>query len=211
MKPFIFRLLLGTVLLFCMASCTHGPIENPTDKGPMITDATEQGGQLPVETVQQASDHHGGSMISETGHVADEGVPLAREESIGRGITVVLGPVNAERLEGGDGASKDAGQRIREVISRRLTASGRITLLDAPEERFIDDSPRPDLARKGVKHVIKGIASCGSDKDEVTVFLRAVDTMTGRVAMVASARSRSRDAAADEATGRLLTKMAGGE
>jgi hypothetical protein len=195
-----------------LAACAFAPIEMP-EEGDGITDATEQGGQLPLEVVQQASNEHGGSMVTASAQPAaagGAGVP-GSSMAVGKGVTLVLGPIDAERLQDSQGGSGDAGKSIREIISQRLIASGGITLLDAPEERFINDSPRPDLARKGIQYVVKGIASFNAGSSEVTVFLRAVETMSGKVAMVASARNQSRDAAAFAASDRLLNKMVGTE
>jgi hypothetical protein len=124
-------------------------------------------------------------------------------------ITVVLGPVNAEQLEQAGVDGIDAGQSIRETISQRLTAENSVTLFDAPQERFIDDSPRPDLARRGVRFVVKGVVSSSTVSREITVFLRAVNTASGKVAMVASARDASRNQAAVEAADRLIRKLTG--
>lgn len=212
MKYSMMKRMMWLALSVLLAACAFGPIEG-IDEGSGITDAAGQGGQLPVEVVQQASDEHGGSMVSASAKPSATGGAVMPGPTLpaGKSVTLVLGPVDAERLEGTQAGSKDAGQGIREIISQRLTASGRITLLDAPEERFIDDSPRPDLARKGIQYVVKGIASFNTDSSEVTVFLRAVETMSGKVVMVASARDRSRDSAAAEASDRLLNKMIGTE
>jgi hypothetical protein len=212
MKYSMMKRMMGLALSVLLAACAFAPIDEGPDEGSGITDAVGQGGQLPVEVVQQASDEHGGSMVSASAKPSAAGgavMPGPTLPAAGKSVTLVLGPVDAERLEGTQAGSKDAGQGIREVISQRLTASGRITLFDAPEERFIDDSPRPDLARRGVQYVVKGIASFNADSSEVTVFLRAVETMSGKVVMVASARDRSRDSAAAEASDRLLNKMIG--
>lgn len=129
----------------------------------------------------------------------------------GSALTVVLGPINAERLEKANQGVSDAGQSIREMISQKLTSNSEVTLYDAPKERFINDSPRPDLARKGVRFVIKGVVSSSTVSDDITVFLRAVNTATGKVAMVASARNTSIDQAVDDSAARLLKKLTGNE
>lgn len=230
MIPIMKKLLLVAVSALFMVACAHDDPVVETRK-PLITRTPVQGGQLPGVVVREASDQHGGSMISSPAPEANtatatgadgtvsESAPGTNsattadttEAAISGGLTVVLGPVNAERLENVPGNTGDAGQRIREVISQRLTATADMTLLDAPEERYIDDSPRPDLARKGIKYVIKGVASHSAGSGAFTVFLRAVDTRTGKVALVASARNQSRDQAAQEAAAGILTKITGTE
>lgn len=192
----------------------QGEIQDPPPVGSISGTAAGQGGQIPGEIVSQASEVHGGSMIaaqSSQGSGLGNGQVSGEQAGNAGTITMILGPVNAERVVNSKDVSGDAGQSIRETISQKLTASKEVSLFDAPEERFIDDSPRLDLSRRGVKFVIKGVASTGSDSGETTVFLRAVDTMTGKVAMVASARHPSRNQAAADAAQRLLKKITGGE
>jgi hypothetical protein len=187
------------ILLTGCATRDSSPPESPEVFAP----ASEQGGQIPADIVQQASMRHGGSM---TESVDSAGQVSPQDD--GR-ITVVLGPVNAEQLEQAGVDGIDAGQSIRETISQRLTAENSVTLFDAPQERFIDDSPRPDLARRGVRFVVKGVVSSSTVSREITVFLRAVNTASGKVAMVASARDASRNQAAVEAADRLIKKLTG--
>ncbi|WP_022668974.1 hypothetical protein [Desulfospira joergensenii] len=200
-------------VIFVLSGCTPKDVTLQEKKsqpvGSISETARDQGGQIPEKIAVQASESHGGSMIASK--VANGGDKTEPQTMGPEGITMILGPINAERLVNNKGVSVDAGQSIRETISQKLTGSKEISLFDAPEERFIDDSPRPDLSRRGVKFVVKGVASTGSDSNETTVFLRAVDTMTGKVAMVASARHESQNQAAEEAAQRLLTKITGGK
>ncbi len=193
-------------------------ITKPKPVGYISDNAEQQGGQLPESIVRQASKIHEGSMIpsqsqtdmqetSVNAAISTSGETIA--SSATSGITMILGPVNAERVVNEEEVSSDAGQSIREIISQILTSGSEISLFDAPEERFIDDSPRPDLARKGVKFVVKGVASTSRSSGETTVFLRAVNTMTGKIAMVASARDTSRNQAAEQAARNLVQKITG--
>jgi hypothetical protein len=196
-------LLFAFTCLLLMGGCAS---ENPPPPIPLevFTPTADQGGQIPAEVAQKASSAHGGSMTgtAETG---------ALSTAAGGNISVVLGPINAEQLDNVEDGAPDAGQGLRETISQKLTAANEITLFDAPEERFINDSPRPDLARKGVKFVVKGVVSSSTVSEEITVFLRAVNTSSGKVALVASARHASRSQAAIEAAERLLQKLKGTE
>jgi hypothetical protein len=199
-------LVLGLACLLLTAGCAS---RKPISPGPaeVFSPTTDQGGQIPAEVVAQAAGDHGGSMTALAGP-AEEG---ERTSPARAGITVVLGPINAEQLDRVEAGAPDAGQSIREIISQQLTAGKTLTLFDAPEERFIDDSPRPDLARKGVRFVVKGVVSSSTVSQEITVFLRAVDTSSGKVALVASSRNSSRNQAAIDAAERLLQKLKGSQ
>jgi hypothetical protein len=202
MKPIPFRLFIYLVCVLTLGACA-AQNASPPPPPEVFSPTDEQGGQIPADIVQEASRMHSGSM---TGAATPENG--ATGPGPGR-LSVVLGPINAEQLEEVETGTSDAGQTIRETISQALTMGNSITLFDAPEERFINDSPRPDLARKGVGFVIKGVVSSSTVSKEITVFLRAVDTSSGKVAMVASARHESRNRAAADATERLLQKLKG--
>ncbi|MCB2181529.1 MAG: hypothetical protein KQH63_05860 [Desulfobulbaceae bacterium] len=208
MKQFTKHLFFVLLISAFFCGCAHEEAALDTPPPDVFTPTSDQGGQLPEDVLRQASENHGGSMIPAGGDNMAGGGMTAQGGTMA-GTTVVLGPVNAERVIDAEEVSADAGQSIREIISQKLTSNSDITLFDAPEERFIDDSPRPDLARKGVKFVLKGVASSSSDSGETTVFLRAVNTMTGKVAMVSSARHQSRDQAAAQAAEHLLQKITG--
>ncbi len=211
MEQLIKQFFVSLLLVALLGGCAHDPEEAVLEPPPpdVFTSSTNQGGQLPEDVVRQASEVHEGSMISNNGEKDMVTVGDSSQGTIVAGMTVVLGPVNAARIVNAKEFSADAGQSIREVISQTLTSNSDITLLDAPEERFNNDSPRPDLSRKGIKFVFKGVASSSASSGEITVFLRAVDTMTGKVAMVASARHQSQDQAAAQAAERLLQKITG--
>ena len=187
----------GFVLLIGCVSSPEKPVTASKKFVPV-----GQGGQLPEEVVREASARYEGSMDRAPATAAAPG----SQES---GLSAVLGPINLEKLEDSPKEVHDAGQRIRGVIARQITAHGWITLIDAPKERFIDDSPRPDLARRGIKYVIKGIASYSKNSGNTTVFLHVVDTGTGKVTMVGSGRAKTSDDAATQATKRILKKMEG--
>ena len=80
--------------------------------------------------------------------------------------------------------------------------------MDAPLERLVDDSPRPDLARRGIRYVVKGTVHYEEDSEQVKVFLRAVETQTGNVAAAAAGAAPQVDAAAEQATERLVRNLA---
>ncbi len=224
-----YLMLMGYMLLatLFLTGCVpeSPPVNDMIEPKPIgyISDSTDQqGGQLPENVVRKASEIHEGSMLPSQSQMNAQksAVEVETQTSIqattivsdtASGITMILGPVNAQRVINEEEVSSDAGQSIREVISQVLTSSSDITLFDAPEERLVDDSPRPDLARKGVKFVIKGVASTSRDSGETTVFLRAVNTMTGKVAMVASARDKSRNQAAEQTARNLLQKITGAQ
>ncbi len=200
-------LILLTSVIFVFPGCTtieEEPAPPPSPPVQKVFTPTTQPGQIPEQVLREASERYEGSYDLDGAAGAADAVGNAGQQN--QGLKVVLGPINSERLGNMGGRSRDAGQRIREVISQKIALTD-ITLVDAPEERFINDSPRPDLARKGVKYVIKGIAGYSSDSDENTVFLRVVATKTGKVQMVASARAAGSDEAAARATVNLLEKL----
>jgi hypothetical protein len=123
------------------------------------------------------------------------------------GNKIVLGPVVFEKGGSGTSSVGDAGNRIREIISQRIAKVDGLTLLDSPEDRFNIDSPRPDLARKGVRYVVKGVSSINKDGGVYKVFLRVVDTATGKVSMIVSGKNADPDVAAQQASERLVVKL----
>ncbi len=155
-------------------------------------------GQIPMEVLSKASAQHGGSIETEP---ADP--DLKHNDS----IKVVLGPINTERMSDTGPISTDAGQIIREVIVQKFSEKERLTIVDAPEERYIEDSPRPDLAKRRIRLVIKGVTSQSSSAEKRTVFLRAVETASGKVFQVASSRADTLNDAAIQATNKLLDKI----
>ncbi len=160
----------------------------------------EYDGQIPIEVLRDASAQHGGSIEVEP---AD---PELRHDG---SIKVVLGPINTERMSESGPISTDAGQVIREVIVQKFNEKEKMIIVDAPEERYIEDSPRPDLAKRGIRLVIKGVTSQSSSSEKTTVFLRAVETATGKVFQVASGRADTLNDTAIQATNKLLDKILG--
>ena len=208
MHALISKLVLTMACLLLIAACA-----TPSDPEPpeIFTTTTDQGGQIPEAVARKAATDHGGSMPGVAPGATTTGVQSGGTAAVVQGLTVVLGPVNAEGLDQVVSGTADAGQSIREIISQTLTTGESVVLFDAPEERFIDDSPRPDLARRGVRFVVKGVVSSSAVSKEITVFLRAVNTATGKVAMVASARHASRNQAAVDAADRLRQKLKGSD
>lgn len=199
MKPLALFLTLICGLAFGCAGCQDPPPPHPMTQP--LGQLPEQG-QLPKEVVEEAAATHAGSFTG------DGGVrPGAAPSSANQGV--VLGPVRAEKVpphvspEAGD-----AGIGLRAVIEERIAAGGTLTLHDAPSERLIDDAPRPDLARKGVRFVIKGTLRLGKDTGEALVLLRAIDTGNGNVVEFTSARAGEPAAAARDAADRLVSKLA---
>lgn len=191
-------LFLIVVFLFFVFGCTHKSGISSTEE---IVQSQRDPGQIPVEVLREVSTRYEGSM--------DLGTE-AQSTGGGKTINVILGPVNLENFETPPPPpAVDAGQRIREVIAQKITARQGIGLVDAPKERFINDSPRPDLARRGIKYVVKGVASFNEGSGKTTVFLRLVNTSTGKVVMVASGRSKNQDEAASMAAEHLLNKLGG--
>jgi len=161
----------------------------------------EQPGQIPEPVLAEAAQEHGGSFQS-----AEPSGPGAPNDA---GTALVLGPVVAEKVPPRlNPPSGDAGSAVREVIGAGLAADPGLRLVDAPLERLVDDSPRPDLARRGVRYVVKGTVHYEEDSDQVKVFLRAVETKTGSVAAAASGAAPKVDAAAEQATERLVRNLA---
>jgi len=179
---------------------THRDLRASLPSSQEITQTQRDQGQIPAETLRDASARYEGSMDPGTEASSPGGAKI---------INLVLGPVNLENFETPPPPAVDAGQRIREVIAQKITAREGFSLLDAPKERFINDSPRPGLARRGIQFVIKGVASFNQGSGKTTVFLRLVNTRTGKVALVASGRNEKSDAAASQAAERLLQKMEG--
>ncbi len=169
--------------------------------------ATEDS-QLPETKLKAASQRYGGALDAGGGPAPGLAGQTSRVQAPPAGQdgrrSLVLGPVVNEN--GGSG-NMNAGQSLREAIARELTTTRDIQLIDAPEERYKNDSPRPDLARRGIRYVIKGVANLSPKSGQTTVFLRAVNTGSGEVEAVASGRrSDPNQAAADAARG-LLKKL----
>lgn len=169
---------------------------------PPLVSLPEQG-QLPADVLTQAAADHGGSFRSSgSAAAARDG---ARVDAASAGIVLVVGPVEAESVPPYvDPTRGDAGQAVRDVIREGVTRSTQLSLQDAPREGRVEDTPRPDLADRGVRYVVKGTVRYPDDGGEVDVFLRAVDTRSGEVAAAASGRARGPVAAAEQATARLV-------
>ena len=192
------RYIITAVLILCVVSACS-PHRGIMKEGPSVTkpdfEALPQEGQLPEEVVTESAERYGGSMDPQ-GELSASGVAPA-------GMVVVMGPITSEKGM----VAIDAGQKIREVIAMVITTDGEVTLVDAPEERYINDSPRPDLAKRGIKAVIKGVASYSASSEKITIFLRSVDTATGNVLAIASGRNSILDDAATEASTLLMKKL----
>lgn len=205
-----FTILLGLIpLFFGCAPPRHsddpgGNVITRTPPSKHYEPAREEG-ELPYPVLQSSSKRYGGALQDQG---ADDAPPAAAPGSAVAEVprlSVVLGPVTADNeTEDGEG---DAGRRIREVISEQLSMMQGLTLIDAPEERYNNDSPRPDLMAKGIRFVIKGTSSFNPESNSTTVFLRIVETRSGKVFGVASGRGASQDEAAGETTRRLIRKL----
>lgn len=192
-------LLLAALPIWACASCKEPPPPHPMRDA---LGSLPEDGQLPKEVVEQAAATHDGSFLGPGG--ARPGTPGA---AMANGV--IIGPLRAEEVPPNlNPASGDAGLALRGVIGERIAAATELSLHDAPEERLIDDSPRPDLARKGVRFVVKGTVKFTKEKSEVLVLLRAVETRSGKVVEFTSARGTEPSATAREAASRLAAKLA---
>ena len=104
-------------------------------------------------------------------------------------------------------AAGDAGRAVRDAIREGIVHSTSLSLLEAPAEGHIEDTPRPDLADDGVHFVVKGTVRYQDAEQQVSVFLRAVDTATGAVTAAASGRAAGAVSAAEQATARLVRNL----
>ena len=128
--------------------------------------------------------------------------PRPPPRAVATGPAVVLGALTTR--------SDDTDVRpVRETIAERISSSGKLRLVDAPEEEFAKNTPRPDLARRGIKFIVKGAVTYGKASGQTTVFLRVVDTSTGHVAVVASGREADPAKAGRAAATTMLEKLGG--
>lgn len=166
--------------------------------------------QLSQKQLKEASTRYGGSMnaVVEPPNLdrASVETPGDAEPAMPRQPSLVLGPVWADSLSG-KFSHGEASQKIREIITGVFTRGGKVIVVDAPEERYKNDFPRPDLAARGIRYVVKGVVSFNKASGQNTVFLRAVRTSTGKVKAVASARHTEKDQAAHQAAGILMKRL----
>lgn len=211
-------LIVCVALLWIITGCsTPPPKEQPTPR--KYFEPAPDTSQLPERTLQKASTRYHGSFGSESvapdlGGENKSGTPESAKDIKSAPIppnrlSAVLGPINAEGIEVQGSKGNDAGQMIREAIAQELTLEKKLVLIDAPQERFKNDSPRPDLASRGIRYVIKGVATYNKQSGYTTVFLRAVRTSNGKVKAVASARNKNKQQAAAQAARILLERLEG--
>lgn len=136
---------------------------------------------------------------------AVEAIPKHRSSE----LALVIGPIVLEEQNSGEKVESDAGRTVREIIAKHISELKSVRVLDAPEERNIDDAPRPDLAKKGVRFVVKGTASTRGSSNEMQVFLRVVETTTGKINMIVSGQDKDLNTAATQASERLAKKLEG--
>ncbi|MDM8543724.1 hypothetical protein QUF90_21835 [Desulfococcaceae bacterium HSG9] len=158
--------------------------------------AKEYKGQVPANVLQEASRRYDGSI--ETG---------SQEGPSDQAIRVIIGPIKLERMTEKGPISSDSGQQIREIVAQSVNKHPRLTLIDAPKERFIDDSPRPDLAKRSIRYVLKGTASSSQTSGKINILLRMVATKNGEVAYMARGQSQNLDDAAIQAANRMINKI----
>jgi hypothetical protein len=193
-------------------SCAHqeppqGPPPPPPNKTfrPVPDDS-----KLSETQLKEASIRYGGSMnaVVEPPNLdrASMQQPESNDPAMPDQPSLVLGPISSENISGQTGGM-DAGQAIRETITGVLTQNGSVIVVDAPEERYKNDSPRPDLAARGIRYVVKGVLSFNQESGQNTVFLRAVHTGTGKIKAVASARHAESDQAALQAATIMLERL----
>lgn len=219
-----FAILSSIALVLCVSSCATRPKVLESQEDYQREWERNDEAQLSYEAAASASNVHGGSVVvprvpksRSAGQRPGETVVKAPSHSSKAAAEYVAGPVDGNKIvlgpvvfeKGGSGTSSvgDAGNRIREIISQRIAKVDGLTLLDSPEDRFNIDSPRPDLARKGVRYVVKGVSSINKDGGVYKVFLRVVDTATGKVSMIVSGKNADPDVAAQQASERLVVKL----
>ncbi len=161
---------------------------------------TSTSGQIPVDVLRDASARYGGSIDAEPG---------GKLRNSDGAISVVLGPIKIEERSDAGPISKDAGQIVREVIIQNINDRDGIDIVDAPEERYIADAPRTDLSSRGIGYVIKGTLRSGISSGHTSIFLRMVDTSTGKVSFTAAGRGDNFSDAAIHATRKVLDEFMG--
>ncbi len=182
------------------------PAEKPVGSHPKLFQPVGDDSQIPDAKLRETSLRYGGALNSVvTPPNLDQQSLAAPAEIDGSSqLSLVLGPLTNENAGTGD---FNASQSLRETIAHEFTANHDLTLVDAPEERYKNDSPRPDLASRGIRYVVKGVVSFSEKSGKTTVFLRAVYTVNGKVKAVASGRHQEARQAAGEAARTLLHKL----
>jgi TolB-like protein len=212
------KLKLNIFLLFCLAgliACQTYETLPPPPPPPAIQEPpakvfspVKEDSQIPEDRLKEASRRYDGALTTSSPTPASQPearVPVPASPAAGDNRhSLVLGPIVCENSPAGN---RNAGQGLREAIARELTSNRDIQLIDAPEERYKNDSPRPDLARRGIRYVVKGVASFSQKSGKTTVFLRAVNTSSGEVAAVASGRHTDPNQAAGDAARGLMQKL----
>lgn len=209
-------LCLGTLsMLISFGGCAHQEpaSEPPPPPSPPLPKAFRQvpdDTQLSDTQLKEASIRYGGSMNAVVEPPNLDRASIQHSESTDPAMpdqpSLVLGPISSESPSGqSDGA--DAGQTLRETITQVLARDNSVIVVDAPEERYKNDSPRPDLAARGIRYVVKGVLSFSKDSGQNTVFLRAVHTSTGKIKAVASARDPEVIRAASQAATIMLERL----
>lgn len=218
----IFSFLVSALFLLMIIGCAKQdlPVKKSEKKGfspPPVKHFSKapNTSQIPQEKLKEVFGHPPGYNKTDTSTnfalFPKDKVAMENSQASAPGskVLAVLGPIIAEGLDFEGTKSSDAGQIIREAIAQELTSKNRMVLIDAPQERFRNDSPRPDLVNKGIAYVIKGVVSCNRANDHITVFLRAVCTSNGKIKAVASSRNRDREDAAAQAARILLQRLEG--
>ena len=206
---FIFIVCLLSVVCGCQTYEPPPPPPPPQISEPpaKVFQPVAEDSQLPEEKLKAASERYDGALnspsMSPGSAVQSKSEPISHYNQNGR-LVLVLGPVVNENSTS---QKSNVGQSLREAIAHELTSTRDIQLIDAPEERYKNDSPRPDLARRGIRYVVKGVASFSPKSGQTTVFLRAVNTGNGEVEAVASGRNAEENRAAGDAARRLKKKL----
>ncbi len=220
----IIKSLLCLALLVPLASCIPQQPKTKSRVMPPVEWQRNDEAQYSYLSVKEASKLHGGSIpvskglnrkAIQTAEGRSREVIQAPSSYVKKPqryvefseLKVVLGPVILEKSDSRGSDISDAGNRIREIISQGIATIENLSLLDSPEDRFNIDSPRPDLARKGVRLVIKGVSSVKQNGGLYKVFLRAVDTASGKVSIIVSGSHKDPDIAAEQASKRLVKKL----
>ena len=197
-------------LLIILAGCQSveppPPAEKPSESYPKFFQPVGEDSQIPKQKLQETSQRYGGALNSVVAppNLDQQSLTAPPETGMPTQLSLVLGPLTNENM-GSD--NPNANQSLRETIAHEFTANHDLILVDAPEERYKNDSPRPDLASRGIRYVVKGVVSHSQKSGNTTVFLRAVYTINGKVKAVASGRHQEDNQAAGEAARSLLKKL----
>lgn len=124
-------------------------------------------------------------------------------------LALVLGAIVMEEQKSDGNAKSDAGSSVKEIIAKHIAELKGVRLINSLDEGNIEDNPQPDLVKQGVRFVVKGTVSTRASSNQMQVFLRVVETATGKINMIVSGQDKDLEAAAVQASERLIKKLEG--